>query len=127
MIKKISEIKIKLGSDLVDKLDSTLSKSQGRGCTIGTIIGSVSGGSLGYVFGKDFMNTFFGTYFGLAFGINFGYLFGTIHGNYKLKKLKESFPDVSQEIQDYINYKNICSYDNVRPGVKNIIGKDYLD
>lgn len=122
----LSKLKLRLGTDLVDKIENTMDKYGKRGVKIG-LSGSLIGGGLGYIFGGDFSSTFFGTFFGTAFGINLGYAFGLKYGEHKLNKLKEEFPDLTDDIQEYLDIKMAQTYNNLRPGVKNFMNKKYKD
>mgnify|MGYP001561545183 CR=1 FL=1 len=114
---KLSELKIKLGSDLVNKIDNAREKYGGRGFKIG-LSGALIGGGLAQYFLRDPRATFFGTLFGTAIGINLGYAFGLKYGEHKVKIFEKEFPEYKEDIKEYLQLKILQTYENIRPEIK---------
>lgn len=123
----ISEMKLKLGTDLVDKLENTKEKYKGRGFTTGLVIGSAVSNVLAGVFDGRPEAYFMASIWGVGVGANFGLAGGTIYGDYKLKRLKRKFPDLSEDIQKYLDYQNLRSYAEIRPVIRGTFNRKYCD
>jgi F0F1-type ATP synthase assembly protein I len=114
---KLAELKLKLGSNLVDKIDNTREKYGGRGFKIG-LSGGLIGGGLGYILTKDAKWTAFSTFIGTALGINLGYAFGLKYGEHRINTLEKEFPEVKEDIKEYLQLKMLETYENIRPAIK---------
>jgi len=113
---KLPSVRLRLGSNLVNKIDNLREKYGARGFYAGTFLGLTVGGILGHnlLDGNSGFDTFFGSFMGLALGANCGYAFGLKYGEHKIKKLKKQFPESANDIDEYFKLKMIQTYANVR-------------
>lgn len=101
MADKLSSIKLRLGADLVNRIDNTLDKYERRGFNMG-LSGSLIGGGLGYFLGGDSNSAFIGTSLGAYFGANLGQICGLTYGENKAQKEN---PELANDIQEYLMIK----------------------
>ena len=92
-VNNLSNVKLRLGTNLINKINETADNYMNRGGMIGSVIGLATGGTLGYEYlanpGQAHTNPLiFGSFIGLMIGLNAGAAFGRMYGTYKVKQLK---------------------------------------
>lgn len=122
--RKLPEIKLKLGTNLVNKIDNIQDKYDGIGVKAGVLLGAVGGffglyNLMNYLQPveepKQFGLRVISIFLGVVLGMNLGLGFGRKYGIHKTKQLKREYPSLEREIDDYNRIKLIQTYNNIRP------------
>jgi hypothetical protein len=104
-IKRLSELKLKLGKNLTDKLDNFREKYGNKGFKVGITLGTITGAVIGHFSSNEADMPLYTGFIGCWFGANMGYLFGLKYGEYKINSLKKEFSGSEKDIQEYTDLK----------------------
>ena len=108
--RELMEVRLSMGTDLTDKIESMKSKYMKKAGLIGSITGLIGGVVAGFIYdankkipmgGEVLIEGLMGSYLGL----NLGEMLGLFYSNYQSRKLMKENPEYAEEIK---RYNRIC-------------------